>query len=62
MFGSLVEFILHKNVVHEVFFLKCGDQIVKKLMVANIDIFFEGNLHGQQARKYTLPICKRKDV
>jgi hypothetical protein len=38
----------HRDVVHEVLFLKCYDQIVKKLLVTNIDNCFEGNLHGQQ--------------
>ncbi len=31
-------------------------------MVANIKNRFEGDLHGQQARKYILPICERTNV
>ncbi len=62
MFGSLVKFVLHNDVIHEVLFLKCDNQIVKRLLVANIDNCFEGDLHGQQAQKYILIICKRIDV
>jgi len=61
---SIEEFLVWKlgktrvpyRVIHEVFFLKCDDQIVKRLLVTNIDNCFEGDLHGQ-AQDYTLPIC-----
>lgn len=54
--GSLVKFVFHRNVIHEFLFLKCDDQIVQRFLVANTNNCFEGNLHGQQARKYIFPI------
>jgi hypothetical protein len=47
--------VLHRDVVHEVFFFKCDDQIAKRLLVTNTNNCFESNLHGQQARDY-IPI------
>jgi hypothetical protein len=45
-----------------VFFLKCDDQIVKRFLITNIDNHFEGDLHGQQVGKYTLPIYEKTDI
>jgi hypothetical protein len=47
------------NVVFEVFFLKCNDQIVKRLLVTNINNHFEGDLHGQQVENTLFQSMKK---
>jgi hypothetical protein len=62
MFGCLVKSILSEDIILEIFLLKCDDLIIKKLLVANINNHFKGDLHGQEVQKETFFICEKIDV